>query len=120
MYGFHVVDAAHKTQFDHLDGHVFENGPGVLGTLFEAIISAEITAGVELDFKHAYDQQALTTTVVAGVAGTGERDYVVSLLAGGTLQGDRLRVQFTVDEAAALFAIHGITLRAFDTERPPY
>ena len=51
--------------------------------------------------------------MVPGVGGTKAFDYRVDV--GG--QGDRLRIQFTVDEAAALFVIHGVTLRAYDMLR---
>ncbi len=91
----------------------FQNGPSQISTLYRAHVQAEITLGVELDFKFAFDDDDLETEVVKGVGGTKAHDYRLDV--GG--QGDRLRVQFTVDEAAALFVIHGITLRAYDMLR---
>jgi hypothetical protein len=91
----------------------FSNGPSTISTLYRAHVQAQITQGVELGFKHAFDDDVLETTVVKGLGGTVARDYRVDV--GG--QGDRLRIQFTVDEAAALFVIHGVTLRAFDMLR---
>ncbi|KKM84148.1 hypothetical protein LCGC14_1302090 [marine sediment metagenome] len=91
----------------------FANGPSQLSTLYRAYIQAEITTGVVLDFKYAFDEDSLTTKEVTGIGGSKAVNYRVDL---GD-QGDRLRIQFTVDEAAALFIIHGITLKAFDMLR---
>ena len=91
----------------------FTNGPSQMSTLYRAHVQAEITQGVELDFKHAFDEDVLETTVVRGLGGSKARDYRIDV-AG---QGDRLRIQLTVNEAAALFVIHGVTLRAFDMLR---
>jgi len=91
----------------------FSNGPSQISTLYRAHVQAEITTGVELDFKHAFDDDVLETTVVRGLGGSKAVDYRVDV--GG--QGDRLRIQLTVDEAAALFVVHGVTLRAYDMLR---
>ena len=91
----------------------FSNGPSQMSTLYRAHVQAEITTGVELDFKFAFDDDALETEVVLGIGGSKAVDYRLDV-AG---QGDRLRVQLTVDEAAALFIIHGVTLRAYDMLR---
>ncbi len=91
----------------------FQNGPSQISTLYRAHVQAEITTGVNLDFKHAFDDDALETTKVLGRGGTKAKDYRVDV--GG--QGDRLRIQLTLDEAATLFVIHGVTLRAYDMVR---
>ena len=91
----------------------FSNGPSQLSTLYRVHVQAEITTGVKLDFKFAFDDDALETEIITGLGGTKAHDYRVDV--GG--QGDRLRVQITVDEAAALFVVHGVTLRAYDMLR---